>query len=36
MAMVQRLMRIYLAVTALEAVLQLATVVVMTRFRLGL
>jgi hypothetical protein len=29
-------MRIYLAVTALEAVLQLSTVVIMTRFRLGL
>jgi hypothetical protein len=36
MALVQKLMRIYLAVTALEALLQLATVVVMTRFRLGL
>jgi hypothetical protein len=36
MPLVQRMMRIYLAVTALEAVLQLATVVVMTRFRLGL
>jgi hypothetical protein len=29
-------MRLYLAVTALEAVLQLTTIVVMTRFRLGL
>ena len=36
MALVQKLMRIYLAVTALEAVLQLTTIVVMTRFRLGL
>ena len=36
MPLVQRMMRVYLAVTALEAVLQLATVVVMTRFRLGL
>ena len=35
MALVQKLMRIYLAVTALEAVLQL-TIVVMTRFRLGI
>jgi hypothetical protein len=29
-------MRIYLAVTAVEAVLHLATIVVMTRFRLGI
>jgi hypothetical protein len=29
-------MRIYLGLTALEAVLQLTTIVVMTRFRLGL
>jgi hypothetical protein len=36
MALVQKLMRIYLAVTALEAVLQLTTIVVMTRFRLGI
>jgi hypothetical protein len=36
MALVQKLMRIYLGLTALEAVLQLATIVVMTRFRLGL
>ena len=36
MALVQKLMRIYLAVTALEAVLQLMTIVVMTRFRLGI
>ena len=36
MRLVQRLMRLYLAVTALEAVLQLATIVIMTRFRLGL
>ena len=36
MALVQKLMRLYLAVTALEAVLQLTTIVVMTRFRLGL
>jgi hypothetical protein len=36
MALVQKLMRIYLGVTALEAVLQLTTIVVMTRFRLGL
>jgi hypothetical protein len=36
MALVQKLMRWYLGVTALEAVLQLTTIVVMTRFRLGL
>lgn len=36
MVLVARLMRIYLAITAFEAVLQLTTVVVMTRFRLGL
>jgi hypothetical protein len=36
MQLVARLMRLYLAVTAMEAVLQLVTVVVMTRFRLGL
>lgn len=36
MTFVQKLMRIYLAVTALEALFQLATIVVMTRFRLGL
>jgi hypothetical protein len=36
MHLVARLMRAYLAITALEAVLQLATIVVMTRFRLGL
>ncbi len=36
MGLVQKLMRIYLAVAALEAVLQLATIVVMTRFRLGI
>ncbi|MGH7032475.1 MAG: hypothetical protein ACREFL_01935 [Stellaceae bacterium] len=36
MALVQKLMRIYLAVTALEAVLQLATIVIMTRFRIGI
>ena len=36
MGLVQKLMRVYLAVTALEAVLQLSIVVVMTRFRLGL
>jgi hypothetical protein len=29
-------MRVYLAITALEAVLQLTTIVVMTRFRLGI
>jgi hypothetical protein len=33
---VQKLMRVYLAITALEAVLQLTTIVVMTRFRLGI
>ena len=36
MGLVQKLMRVYLAVTALEAVLQLTIIVVMTRFRLGL
>jgi hypothetical protein len=36
MALVGKLMRIYLAVSALEAVLQLTTIVIMTRFRLGL
>jgi cytochrome b561 len=36
MQLVAQLMRLYLAVTAVEALLQLATVVVMTRFRLGL
>ena len=36
MQLVARLMRLYLAVTAIEAILQLVTVVVMTRFRLGL
>ena len=36
MQLVAKLMRLYLAVTALEALLQLTTVVVMTRFRLGL
>ncbi len=36
MALVQKLMRIYLAITALEALLQLTTIVVMTRFRLGI
>lgn len=36
MNLVARLMRIYLAITAIEAILQLTTVVVMTRFRLGL
>ena len=36
MALVQKLMRVYLAITALEAVLQLTTIVVMTRFRLGI
>ena len=36
MQLVARLMRIYLFITAVEAVLQLSTVVVMTRFRLGL
>jgi hypothetical protein len=36
MHLVARLMRLYLAVTAIEAILQLVTVVVMTRFRLGL
>jgi hypothetical protein len=36
MAKVQRMMRIYLAVTAFEAVLQLTTIVIMTRFRLGI
>ena len=35
-ALVQKLMRIYLAVMALEEALQLTTIVVMTRFRLGL
>jgi hypothetical protein len=35
-ARVQKLMRVYLGITALEAVLQLATIVVMTRFRMGL
>ncbi|HUK58699.1 MAG TPA: hypothetical protein VLV50_05655 [Stellaceae bacterium] len=35
-ALVQKLMRVYLAITALEAVLQLTTIVVMTRFRLGI
>ena len=36
MALVQKLMRLYLAITALEAVLQLTTIVIMTRFRLGI
>ena len=36
MAMVQKLMRIYLAITALEALLQLSTIVIMTRFRIGI
>jgi hypothetical protein len=36
MALVQKLMRIYLAVTALEALLQLTIIVIMTRFRLGI
>jgi hypothetical protein len=36
MAMVQKLMRIYLAITALEALLQLTTIVIMTRFRIGI
>jgi hypothetical protein len=34
--LVQKLMRVYLGITALEAVLQLTTIVVMTRFRMGL
>jgi hypothetical protein len=29
-------MRVYLAITALEALLQLTTIVIMTRFRLGI
>jgi len=36
MALVQKLMRIYLAVTALEAMLPLTTIMIMTRFRLGI
>jgi len=36
MGLVQKLMRIYLAITALEAMLQLTTIVVMTRFRIGI
>jgi len=36
MDLVAKLMRFYLGLTALEALLQLITVVVMTRFRLGL
>ena len=36
MTLVQKLMRVYLAITALEALLQLTTIVVMTRFRLGI
>jgi hypothetical protein len=36
MGLVQKLMRVYLAITALEALLQLTTIVVMTRFRLGI
>lgn len=36
MALVQKLMRVYLAITALEALLQLTTIVIMTRFRLGI
>ena len=36
LVLVARLMRIYLFITAVEAVLQLATIVVMTRMRLGL
>ncbi len=36
MMLVQKLMRIYLAITALEAVLQLTTIVIMTRLRLGI
>lgn len=34
--LVQKLMRFYLAITALEALMQLATIVIMTRFRLGI
>ena len=34
--LVQKLMRVYLGITALEAVLQLTTIVVMTRFRMGI
>src|SRR5678816_75424 len=34
--LVQKLMRVYLGITALEAVLQLTTIVVMTRFRICL
>jgi hypothetical protein len=36
MALVQKLMRVYLGITALEAVLQLTTIVIMTRLRLGI
>jgi hypothetical protein len=36
MALVQKLMRVYLAITALEALLQLTTIVIMTRFRIGI
>ena len=36
MARVQKMMRIYLGLTAFTAVMQLATIVVMTRFRLGI
>ena len=36
MMLVQKLMRVYLAITALEAVLQLMTIVIMTRLRLGI
>ncbi len=34
--LVQKLMRFYLAITALESLMQLATIVIMTRFRLGI
>jgi hypothetical protein len=34
--LVQKLMRVYLAITALEALLQLTTIVIMTRFRIGI
>ncbi|HWE73328.1 MAG TPA: hypothetical protein VG328_09235 [Stellaceae bacterium] len=36
MTLVQKLMHFYLGITALQAVLQLTTIVVMTRFRLGI
>jgi hypothetical protein len=36
MGLVQKLMRVYLSITALEAVLQMTTIIVMTRFRIGI